>query len=98
MDQTKLKRACELETEAGRLRREAFEERPLPDKWCVGQTVRYLNNQDWAWSKGGTAKIVEIDKAYLDRPASEYAVFWTSADDGKTHRFWTTPSDVELVI
>jgi hypothetical protein len=97
VDQAKLDRAAALEAEAAKLRREAFDQRPLPDHWRVGQTVRYLNNQDWAWSAGGIAKIVEIGKDYVGQPAREYAVFWTSSDNGKTHRFWTTPSDVELV-
>lgn len=97
MDADKLKRAAELRAEADQLEEDAFNTRPLPDQWRVGQTVRYLSDQEWAWRAGAVAKIIEIDPDHKGRPASEYCVFWTSSDGGKTHRYWTTSSDVELV-
>lgn len=88
MDEKKLARAAQLEAEASRLRQEAFDERPLPKKWRVGQKVRYLRDEEWAWCKGAIAAIIEV---------RDQTVFYTSFDGGKTHRLYTTPSDVELI-
>jgi hypothetical protein len=94
MNTEKLARARELEIEANRLRKEAFEERPLPDKWRIGQMVRFIVDKEWAWGAGTVAQIVKTDKS--DKPADKYQVFWTSTDPGK-HLFWTTPNEVEFV-
>jgi hypothetical protein len=90
----KLERAKAMRKEAERLELEAFNERPLPDKWQVGMRVRFLNTSEGAWCKGQEATINELD--HTDRPASEYQVFWTVPDGGGAV-WWTTPSDVELV-
>lgn len=88
------KRAAELREEAGRLEAEA--KRPLPDEWKVGMRVRFLRHEDWAWSKGTEATIVELREEFKGRKAHEYQVFYTQPDSGKGS-WWTTPDDVELV-
>lgn len=82
------------DTEASRLRKEAFAERKLPDFWRVGQKVKFLCNKEWAWGAGTVAEIVEVLNPKT--PADQYQVFWTATNPGK-HAFWTTPDEVELV-
>lgn len=96
-NQSAKNRIAELRAEADRLEREAFENRPLPDKWRVGQKVRYLESKDWAWNKGDWGVVVGLrEDEYKDRPAKEYQVFYT-AIKGEYGYFWTTPMDVELI-
>ena len=95
MDSSKLARAAELEAQARSLREAAYNERPLPDFWRVGQKARFIRDQDFGFQKGTIATIIEVKDA--GKPASEYQVFLTSNDSGRT-RFWTTPDEVELVI
>ena len=94
MDEYKLNRASELEEEAARLRLEAFEERPLPDFWRLGQKVRTLKDNEWAWDKGAIMTIVRLREVGV--PAAQYQVFWVTPRSGQGV-FWTTPADVELV-
>lgn len=70
--------------------------RPLPKRWEVGQRVRFLNDSEWAWSKGGEATINRVSDNCHRLPADEYQVFWTEPDS-KNASWWTTPNDVELV-
>jgi len=91
---SKLAEAMELEAKAARLRKEAFDERPLPDFWRVGQKVRFLDAKEWAWNAGTVATVVEVRDRSV--PAKDYQVFWTSTRPGE-HKFWTTPDEVELV-
>lgn len=94
MDRPKLDRAAQLEAEARQLRKQAYDERPLPAHWEVGQKVRTLADKEWAWNAGDVMTIVELrDRG---KPASEYQVFWTAHASGKG-RYWTTPDEVELV-
>lgn len=76
--------------------KDLFDNRPLPSVWKVGQKVRYLQNSEWAWIKGGTAYVKELRPEYEGKPAKEYQVFYTGPK-GKGGIFWTTPEDVELV-
>jgi hypothetical protein len=96
---SKLVQATKLEAEAARLRKQAFEERCLPDFWRIGQRVRYITDSEFAWDRGDTAQIVGFHHRYLEGtiPANEYQVFYTSGP-GNPARYWTTPSDVELVL
>ena len=96
MDKDKLQRAVELRKEALKLERAAFAERPLPDKWKVGMRVRFLRGQEWAWSAGSEAIIVELSPACKNQRANEYQVFWTRPDNNYAI-WWTTPDAVELV-
>lgn len=95
----KLARAAELEAEAAKLRQEAFNERPLPDVWRVGQIVRTLSDKEFAWGKGALMYINEIRSEYKGTPADRYQVFYTSfvGKDKSSGTFWTTPEDVEFV-
>lgn len=86
--------AKSLEERARQLRKEAFDERPLPDFWRKGQKVRFLHEKEWAWGAGAVAEVIEVRDGSI--PADKYQVFWASQDKGKT-RFWTTPDEVELV-
>lgn len=90
------KRAAALRTEAARLEALAFNTRPLPEKWQVGQRVRFLKDREWAWSKGSEATIVRLRGEYAHCLANHYQVFYTSPDS-KDVLWWTTSADVELV-
>lgn len=92
MDADKLARAAALEAEAAALRRNAFDMRPLPDFWRVGQKVRTLNHKEFAWDAGAVMTVIEVREPHV--PASKYQVFFTSGGYG---RYWTTPAEVELV-
>lgn len=94
MDLEKLARAAELEAEASQLRAAVFRGRPLPDFWRVGQKVRFVKSQEYGFQSGDVAEIVDVKDPEI--PANKYQVFWTSTDI-KTHRYWTTPDEVELV-
>jgi hypothetical protein len=94
MNMKKIAEAARLEDKAARLREEAFNERPLPDFWRVGQTVRLIRSIEFGYDAGQTAQVVEVRDPTI--PASEYQVFWISQRP-KQERFWTTPADVELV-
>ncbi len=94
MDQDLLNIAEMLENEAKRLRKKAFDNRPLPDFWRVGQKVRLLKNKEWCADAGTVMMIVDLDE--FEEPAKNYQVFWTSPLNG-TGRYWTTPDEVELV-
>ena len=87
MDQDLLKIAEMLESEAKRLRKKAFDNRPMPDYWRVGQKVRLLKNKEWCADAGAVLMVVEV---------RDYNVFWTSPLNS-TGKFWTTPDEVELV-
>lgn len=95
-DKNRIRQAEELERQAAELRKQA--DRKLPEFWRVGQKVRYLQDREWAWSKGGEAEVIELRKEYSKTPGHEYQVFYTgnpNSDFGG--RYWTTPDDVELV-
>jgi hypothetical protein len=88
----------ELEKKLEKYRKSKFGNRPLPNKWRVGQKVRFLSDSEWAWSKGSVWYVVELRPEYANCFASEYQVFYTSPDMTKKKGiFWTTPNDVELV-
>jgi hypothetical protein len=75
------------------------ESRKLPPRWKKGMAVRYLDDSDWAWSKGTTAYVVDHRDAPT-RPGSEYQVFYTGPYYPRRDSdpiFWTTPNDVEWV-
>lgn len=92
----KLEKAKELREEAKRLEDEAHAERPLPKKWEVGMRVRFLEDADYAWSKGSEATVVEVLEDSKNKSGAEYQVFLTKPDSIRA-RWWTTPDDVELV-
>ena len=94
-DEVRIKEVKKLRDEANQLEREAT--RSLPLKWKKGLRVRFLRDQDWAWSKGTEATVVALDKDYKGKLGNEYQVFWTEPDDGRA-MWWTTPNDVELVM
>lgn len=105
MDHEKLDRAAALECEARSLRLQAVAERPLPARWRIGQTVRYIRTSDdgWTFTKDGLGLICGIDPNTKDRAPSEYVLFWTHPlnEDGEPNRsatWWTTSHDVELVV
>jgi hypothetical protein len=97
MDQVKMTRADELEAEARRLRKEAFDGRPMPDCWRVGQKVRYLHKSEWAWNAGNTGTVVEVPKEHQGKPAKEAQWFYTGVGSKCFGRYHTTPIDVELI-
>jgi hypothetical protein len=93
-----LVQATKLEAEAARLRKQAFEERCMPDFWRIGQRVRYITDSEYAWCRGDIAQIVGFHYRYLEGtiPANEYQVFFTGHLSSSA-KYWTTPSDVELI-
>lgn len=94
-DEVRIKEVKKLRDEANQLEREAT--RPLPYKWKKGLRVRFLRDEDWAWSQGTEATVVTLDKGCKGKLGNEYQVFWTEPDGGGAV-WWTTPNDVELVI
>ena len=77
----------------------AFENRPLPVRWEIGQKVRFLRDSEWAWGAGGIAYVVGFRDDSKKKLAHEYQVFYTSPTLGKERgMWWTTPNDVELVV
>ena len=73
-------------------------ERCMPDFWRVGQKIRYVNTNEWAWEKGDIAYVVKLRDEYRGRPAKEYQVFYTGDNDpDQPGIYWTTPDDVELI-
>lgn len=95
MDQEKLRKAQQLRDKAEDLEREAFNERPLPDFWRVGQKVRMLNDEEWAWGKGNIMVISKVSSPHL--PASHNQVIYLSTLEDGWGSFYATPKDVELV-
>jgi hypothetical protein len=92
--QSLLNAAAKLRKQADEM--EARANRKLPHKWEIGMKVRYVTSQEWAWSKGDTAYIVEF-KDKERKLAHEYQVFYTSPKiDGNT-MMWTDPDDVEWI-
>lgn len=85
---------------ADQLEKEARKEN-FPARWRVGMRVRFLENRDWAWSRGQEAIITELSENCQDKAADEYQVFWTTPADPDRLSFqpvwWTTPADVEFV-
>jgi len=96
--EAELVRARTLREEAAAIEKAAFEARPLPDKWRVGQTVRYLRSIEYGPNRGSLGYVQRLreEDADKDIPAKDYQVFWTGPKD-KSSTFWTTPDDVELV-
>jgi len=94
VNSAKLIRAAALESEAAALRKQAYDERHLPDFWRRGQKVRTLADKDFAWNAGDVMTIVELRNE--GTPANRYQVFWTTHGKGDG-RYWTTPDEVELV-
>lgn len=64
---SKIKRVRVLEAEATKLRREAFLERPLPNKWELGQRVRFIRDIDFEPTKGSILTIVKVEDTYENR-------------------------------
>lgn len=88
----------ELQAKLGEFKKSKFGNRPLPNKWRVGQKVRYITQSEWGWDRGNVAWITEVRPEYKDKFAGEYQVFYTSYNpEGKGGRYWTTPEDVELI-
>lgn len=67
-----------------------------PDKWRVGDRVRYVKSSEWTWCRDTVGVITELAEGYEDRAPNEYQVFWVSPLKG-SGSWWTTPSDVEFV-
>lgn len=88
----------ELQAKLEKFKKSKFRNRPLPNKWRVGQKVRYITQSEWGWDRGNVAWVIEIRPEYKDKFAGEYQVFYTSYNpEGKGGRYWTTPDDVELI-
>ncbi len=92
-----MKKAVEIEVLAADIREIAKKVRKLPDHWKVGQKVRALKDEEWAWSKGDILTIVEFHRDYPEGslPADHYQVFYTARENG-SGRCWTVPEQVEL--
>ena len=80
--------AADIEEKAKRL---------LPNKWEIGQKVRFIVDKDHCCNKGCIAEITSLQLENLNVPADEYQVFYTTPVDG-SGRWWTTPDEVELFI
>lgn len=85
-----------LEQRAKYIREKAFEERPLPDFWRVGQLVRMLKDQEWCWNRGN---ILVVSQVRFPKALAADADFFYVSPRGKNPMnmyFYCTPSDVEL--
>lgn len=94
---SKAETAKVLRAMANQLEIDAHNERPMPAVWEIGQRVRFIRSQEWAFNKGDESNIVKLRDEDKGKTAREYQVFWTSPDSSQGI-FWTTPDDVELVI
>lgn len=96
MNEMLLLKASELEAEARALRQKAFDERPLPDHWAVGQTVRCIKAVQWGTQKGQVYVINRVRKEDKGKPAAcENQVFWVSPF-GDPSSYYSTPEHFEL--
>lgn len=87
----------ELQDKIDKFRKSKFGNRPLPNKWRVGQKVRYITSNEWGWRQGDVGYVTELRDEYKDHFASEYQVFYTSIGEKRFGKYWTTPDDVELI-
>jgi hypothetical protein len=95
--EAELDKAAALRAQAAKIEEEAFANRPLPDRWRVGQVVRTVVEMEHCASRGAILYVHRVQEQYADTPADEYQVFWTGPKD-KRSMYWTTPNDVELVL
>jgi hypothetical protein len=83
-------------------RRNAFDSRPLPDHWRVGDRIRYIRDKEHCCDAGALGVVVAVGPECAEKLAGEYQVFWTCPQGwtntlGGGAKFWTTPDEVELV-
>lgn len=70
--------------------------RKLPERWEVGQKVRYVRDTDaFGPNKGNVGTICRIHPDYLSSPADEYGVLHVEFKKGNGC-FWTDFRDIEL--
>lgn len=70
--------------------------RKLPERWEVGQKVRYVRDTDaFGPNKGNVGTICRIHPDYLNSPADEYGVLHVEFKKGNGC-FWTDFRDIEL--
>lgn len=110
MNQYKLDRAVELEDEADELRKQAFEERLLPDHWKIGQIVRLIKDKERCAGRNSIAVVTDVSEICSSIEANSHLnVFWITPLNGrdkwnsfeelrnKYGCFYTTSDEVELV-
>lgn len=74
-----------------------------PDKWQLGDIVRFITDNEYGWRKGEFGIINTLAPKYSNRRADEYQVFWTHILDSNGNfsktggSYWTTPDDVIFV-
>ncbi len=71
--------------------------RRWPDTWKVGQKVRYITRNEWAWDKGQLGVVISLKDEFRGQPAGKYQHFYTRPIGYTGGFYWTTPDDVELV-
>lgn len=88
-------KARRFERRAELIREKAKAKRKLPDYWRVGQLVRMLHDQEWAWSRGDIMRVSGVRDP--NTPAKDTLSF-TVSPRGKNPfgNFYCTPDDVEL--
>lgn len=70
--------------------------RKLPERWEVGQKVRYVRDTDaFGPNKGNVGTICRIHPDYLNSPVDEYGVLHVEFKKGNGC-FWTDFRDIEL--
>ena len=70
--------------------------RKLPERWEVGQKVRYVRDTDaFGPNKGNVGTICRIHPNYLNSPVDEYGVLHVEFKKGNGC-FWTDFRDIEL--
>lgn len=70
--------------------------RKLPERWEVGQKVRYVRDTDaFGPNKGNVGTICRIHPDYLSSPVGEYGVLHVEFKKGNGC-FWTDFRDIEL--
>lgn len=70
--------------------------RKLPERWEVGQKVRYVRDTDaFGPNKGNVGTICRIHPDYLSSPVDEYGILHVEFKKGNGC-FWTDFRDIEL--
>ena len=74
--------------------KQAPPQRKLPERWEVGQRVRFVRDTDnFGPNKGNVGVISEVHPSYRNSPVGGYGVLWVKMDDGL---FYTDFCDIEL--
>lgn len=93
----KIKLAQLLERMATHIRSTAFNDRPLPDFWRVGQKVRLITSKEWCGDAGQEFYICKVKWAAEPAHSSNNTIWITPSLLTEEGKYWTSPHEIELV-